>query len=219
MGVMTLSDFRSDIQQAMGNRGLGNPFLDRHINYGYQDVCGMVDFEELEEDAASSTTQGQVHVTMPATAWLIKVVRNTTDDTRLEWVPKTEFWRLSQAGGIPTRWTRHKDQILLNPLPNVSKSLKIVYKKSPAILAAVTDMSVLPTTWDAAIFLFAAHFSLMALGEEQRAGAWFQRGIAYVQSRMTEGEVKESSAGLGLTRPFVGQRLASLQLQQASQAG
>lgn len=200
MGYMTLTDFRTDVQSALGNRGIGNGQLDRWTNFGYLDLCGAVQHPELtEEDTSQSTANGTNFVNVPTGALVVTLVRNTTDDSKLDWIPLTEYWRRAQSAGIAVAWTRQKSKILLNPVPNSIKALQILYIDTPTRLSAVSDTSVLTDTWDSAIFMLAVHHGLLALGEEGRAMVWFQRAVNYIQSRMVEGGLVPTMSGLGLT--------------------
>lgn len=207
MGVMTLTNFRDDTQSALGDRGLGNTSLDRWINQAYLDIAGAVEFDILqEEDTAQSTVNGTVSVNVPTGAHKVKYVRNTTGDTLLEWVPVTELYRRSQTSGTPIVWTQRKNLILFNPIPNAVLALRIGYRKSPTVLSAVGDVTVLPDYWDAPIFILAVHYGLLSRGEDQRAMVWLQRAAAYIQSRITEKDLMEDR-GLNWTLPLIQNQL------------
>lgn len=207
MGLITLAQFRTDVQSALGDRGLVDATLDRWINLSYLDIGGAVEFEVLqEEDTAQSTVSGTVSVNVPTGAHKVKYVRNTTGNTLLEWVPKTEFYRRQQSAGTPTAWTQHKALILLNPIPNAVLALRIGYRKSPTALSAVGDVTVIPDYWDAAIFLLAVHYGLLAKGEDNRAMVWLQRAASYIQSRITENDLMEDR-GLHWSLPLIQNQL------------
>lgn len=207
MGVMTLADFQTDILSAMGNRGTGNPTLTRWINYAYFDIVSSVDFEANdEEDTTQSTSIGSNSINIPASLLVIKLVRNTTGDNLLQWVPKNEYHRLSQAvTGSPVKWTRHKDKILLHPVPNAILATKIVYKKVPTKLSGNTDVTVIPEIWDVLIFILGTAYGFLTVGEEARSQAWLSRAAVYVQARMTEASMNNSLASIGLAKaPITG---------------
>lgn len=204
MGYMTLSDFRIDLQSALGDRGLHDPRLDRFINFGYLDLCGAVDFEVLEaQDVSQSTAIGNQNLNVPANAMLVRIVRDTTVGRLLGWIPKVEFYRRAfTPNAAPLNWTRDGAVIKLNPTPNAVDAMLIIYKKTPVLLAATTDVSVIPDIWDPAIFLLSVHHALLALGEEQRSTTWLARAISYIQSRMTENDLHENASGLGASIPI-----------------
>jgi hypothetical protein len=198
MGLLTLTNFRDDLQAALGNKGHVNGTLDRWINLAYLDVTGSEAFEALtSEDTSQSTVSGTNSVNVPPGAHVVIVVRNTATDTKLDWLPKEEYWRYSQSSsGSPTKWTRQANKILLHPVPNAIQALRIVSTKSPTVLSGTSDLTAIPDTWDAAIFMISVHYGLLARGEEQRAMIWLQRAVAYMQSRMTEASVHMTTRGL-----------------------
>lgn len=214
MGFMTLDNFRTDLQSALGDRGIVNERLDRWINFGYLDICGSIDFEVLdEEDTTQSISTGANTANVPAGALIVKLVKDTTNDNLLGWIPKPEFHRLSaSATGAPTKWTRHKNQIFVHPKPTATTAIRIIYKKPPTRLINATDVTVLPDVWDAAVFMLAVSYGMLALGEEQRAGVWLQRVVHYIQTRMTEERMHSGESGLGLSLPVVGQSMLAQQL-------
>jgi hypothetical protein len=215
MGFMTLDDFRTDLQSALGDRGLGNPKLDRWVNFAYLDLAGAISFESLEDDITRSTVAANRAVAAPGNTLAIKVVRDTTNDRLLSWIPKPEYFRRSaSASGQPTHWTRHGEEILLHPIPDDVFSLDIFYQTMPDRLTSPADTTILPDTWDVAIHLLSVYHGLQATGEEQRASAWWARAVNYIQTRLSEDLLQATSSGLGLSlppirqldiRPFVGQ--------------
>lgn len=210
MGYMTLADFRADIDAALGNYSIAPTKLDRWINQAYMELAGGVNFEILvEEDTSQSTTPSIITVNVPIGAISVDLVRNTTDDKLLGWVALSEFWRLSQTPGVPVKWCRRKNTILLNPVPNSVKALRILYRKYPTRFSAVGDLSVLPDTWDTAIYLLAAHYGLLARNEEQRAMIWLSRAATYIASRMTDEQLEYTTRGVGLNLPIVAQKAYS----------
>lgn len=202
MGLLTLSDYRTDLQTALGDKGIVDSRLDRWINAAYLDLAGSVNFEILDADATVPTVASTASVTAPADSLVIELVRDTTSDRLLAWIPKAEYFARSAATeGEPLNWTRHGDDIYLHPIPDAIYSLFIPYKKSPDILATDAATSIFPAIWDHAIFLLSVHHATLVLGDEQRAAAWLSRAIVYIQSRMTEDDLHSGAPGLGASLP------------------
>lgn len=202
---MSLDDYRTDLQSALGDRGLQNDRLDRWINFAYLDLAGSVDFEVLEEDETVATVASTQTIDAPDNAMVVKLIRDTTNDNLLGWVPKGELFRRSASvEGRPTNWTRHGSLIYLHPIPDDAFDLFVVFKTSPTLFASEADVSVLPDIWDPAIFLLSVHHGLQALGDEQRSAAWFSRAVSYIQSRMTEQDLHANASGLGASLPMTG---------------
>lgn len=202
MGLLTLAEFRTDIQSALGDLSFDSARVDRWVNFGYLDLASSVDFEILDEDSTTPTVASTDNIAAPSNNLIIKLVKDITNDQMLEWVPKAEYFRrASTPTGTPTCWTRHKDEIKLNPVPSEVVSLFVVYKTPPTALSADGDLSVFADAWDPAIFLLAVHHALLALGREQRSITWLTRAITYIQTRITEADFHSSSPGLGASLP------------------
>ncbi len=218
MGLMSLDDLRTDVQSALGDKGITNSRLDRWINFGYLDLGGSVDFEILEGDTTTATSTGVQTIAVPTDTEIIKLIKDTTNDTLLGWIPKVEMFRRSiTPTAVPINWTRHGNLIYLHPVPNGTINMFIVHKDAPAILSSGSDITVFADIWDPAVFLLAVHQGLLALGEDQRSASWLGRAISYIQSKITEVDMHVISSGLGASIPngLVGlqSRLAGLQGQ------
>ena len=198
MGLLTLVDFRDEIDVTFGERSLDTPHYDRWINFAYLDICTAVDFDILDAELSFNTADGTRNYNAPTTPYIsIKHVRDTSSDYSLAWIPKEDFFRLTAADeGAPKRWTLHLDDIYLYPCPDGIYAVKAIYKQTPTILSEDGDVTVLQAGWDAAVTMLAVHYGYMALGEEQRAVVWYNRAISYIQSRMTEGGLQKGTPGL-----------------------
>lgn len=201
MGLTTLAGFRSQVNLATGNTGVSSDSVDDWINFAYQEVCSAVDFEELEEDFSISTVVGTSVYSGPINPLGIRLIRNITSNEQLTWVHKQEIWRLSSLTGIPKKWSRHKNDIIVHPTPSQVFNLSVVYKKTPEILSSPSDVTEIPSAWDPLVMMLAVHYALLTLNEEPRAITWFNRAVMYGQGRITEGNFKLSSPGLKLTEP------------------
>jgi len=217
MGLMTLADFETDLQSALGDRGILNARLDRWINAGYYDLAGAVEFEILSNDESVNTVNATQTITAPTNTLIIQYIKDTTSDNLLGWVPKGELLRKAiTPTGQPLYWSRHKLNIILAPVPDGVYALSIYTLEPPTVLTG-TAVTLFPETWDQAVFLLAGHNALLALGDEQRSAAWLGRGITYIQSRMTEQDIQANASGLGAS--LSGGGMAGLQARLAGLQG
>lgn len=204
MGALDLSDFRGELDLIFGDRSITNEetIFNRWINFGYLEITGALDFEELEEhDDTITTSASDDEYGAPTDALAIKLIKDLTNDQTLEWVSKPDLFRRPVGGeGEPLYWTRHKGDIYLRPTPDGAYNLRIFYKKSPTLLSGNGDQTVLQDMWDQAIVYFSASHGFMMLGEEQRGVAWYNRGVRYSQSRMTEQKFQEGTIGLKMAQ-------------------
>lgn len=217
MGYMTLANFRTDIESALGDRGIGSTRIDRWVNFGYHDLGGSVDFEVLEKNTTTATVDATQTIAVPTGTEIIKLIKDTTNDVLLGWLPKAELFRRSiTPTAKPTHWTRHGNLIYLHPVPNAIINEFIIHKDAPARLTTSGATSVFSDIWDPAIFLLAVHQGLLALGEEQRSAAFLGRAISYIQSKITETDMHMEASGLGGSMPT---GLQALQARLAAAQG
>lgn len=213
MGFFTLEDFREELSSVLGQRGTGDRRLDRWINFGYLDLTGALDFDELNDLYELNVTASQNTYDVPAKTRMVKAVVNEDTDRLLDYVDPTEFFRLDRTKTAePLRWTRYADNILLHPTPADSATFTVMRKVDPDRLEEYDDVTVLSDTWDAAIHMLSVYHGFLALAEnEARANAWMTRAIMYIQTRATQEEmfVKESGLGLSYAMPLE-KRLAAM---------
>lgn len=208
MGVLNLEDFREELSTATGNRGFTNPQLDRWINFAYLDVAGALDLDELEDDSDVATVGGQAYIAKPTDSTRVLAVIDDTNGTYLQHIDKTEYFRLNRTTtGAPVKWAELKERIYLHPTPSAIITMKVLHKIEPAPLTATTDVTVLDATWDAGIWMLAAHYAFMAVGDDQKAVLWMNRAISYMQSRVTAEEIFVREPGLGLSMSVPKERL------------
>ncbi len=201
MGFMTLTDFRNDLQSALGEAGHDNDKLDRWINAGLLMLTGAMDFEVYDGDVTIPTVTATASITAPVDAMVIKAVKDVTTDYLLRWIKKVEYHRLeTNLTGTPKKWTRHADKILLHPVPSSVVSLKVIYKKSPARLTAATDKTQIDTMWDPAIHMLSVYMGWLAVGQNARARDWLENATNYINSRLTESGMESKLEGLGATK-------------------
>jgi hypothetical protein len=145
---------------------------------------------------------GNNYIVAPTNTLAIVTVWDSTNDNLLAWLPKSEYYRrLQTSTGKPTHWTRHKDNILLHPVPDGAYTLTVFTIEPPAPLSSSGDTTVLPSMWDVAIFQLSVHHALLSRGEEQRAAAWLARAINYIGSRITEQDFHASIRGIESSIP------------------
>lgn len=213
MGVLTLADFRTDVGTALGSQGRPTFQLDRWVNQGYLDVVGAVDFDVFDQYQTVPTVADTPDIALPVGTVIVKTVKDETSDVNLGWIPQAEYFRRKVTPtGPPTAFTRLKDLIKLNPVPDAIYSLLVITKKDPDSLVQDNDVTAIPSTWDTAVFLLAVHHAWLTLNQEQRAAVWLGRAVTYMQSRITE---KDFYTGItGLEKSIAGYEARLTQMQQ-----
>jgi hypothetical protein len=206
MGLLTLQNFRDDLQGALGNLQYGDSELDRWINMAYLDLASSVDFEVFDGDTPRATVDGQNYVLCPANVLIVRLVRDETTDYLLGWVRKAEYYRKSQsAQGPPRKWTRHGNKVMLHPVPDAVYNILLVTKLSPTPLTLPAHITEIPPVWDSAVQTLSMYYALGARGQEARAESWLRRTVVYVQSRITEEGLEANLDGLGASKAILPQ--------------
>jgi len=83
MGILTLANYRTEVQSALGDRGIGNTRLDQWINFGYLDLAGSVDFAVLDSNSSVNTINATQTIAVASDAAVIKFIKDTTSDNLL----------------------------------------------------------------------------------------------------------------------------------------
>jgi len=126
MGVLTLADFRTEIQSSTGNRGIDNARLDRWINFGYLDLAGAIKFASLDDKIVIPTVASQANYAITGSPLLIRFVVDATSNLLLGWHTPVEYFRVKDAvTGTAAKWTREKDEIFIHPVPAGVVSLEV----------------------------------------------------------------------------------------------
>lgn len=197
MGALSLADFEDDLNIALGDREEAQAHLKRWVNFAYLDLCTGVDFEILDDEHDFNSAVATRSYTGPTTPLAIKIVFNVAQNMGLDFTPKEEYFRLDGSlTGTPELWTLHMGDIYVHPTPIAAEAFKAIYKKTPDLLSAPGDTTILQAGWDPAVSMLASYYGFMALGEEQRGVVWYNRAISYVNSRMSEDKIYMGQPGL-----------------------
>lgn len=195
MGFMTLAQFETEVESVLGGRANVTSRLDTWINLAYFDVCGAVDFPELDTIYNFSTQVGVNSYNLPSGGIQIITLYDNVSKRPLRKVERMEVFRQDLTeSGAPRIWARHGSKVYIHPTPSDVRSIDMLLMKEPVPLAASGDVTVLPRTWDAAILLLATSYGLLALIEENKSTNWYNRGLVYIQSRLIEGQTQMPSA-------------------------
>ena len=203
MGQLELQDFRSELEVVFGERGIDDTHYDRWVNFAYQELCSGVRFQSLLTVYYFNTVVDQYAYPLDFQPLIPINCRDEDQDLGLLWIPVTDGGRLqfklSGGGwnvGQPTKWTMFGDNIFLWKVPATINRTSLAYIKQPDLLVADDDTTVIPFVWDQnVLYLSIAHGYLM-LGEENRAGAWHNKAANSIATKMDEGTVIETEAGL-----------------------
>lgn len=207
MGVMALSDFREELAARVGGRAdVTSPRMNRWINFGYLDVTGSVEFEELEEEQDIQLAADEYEEAIPATVRSIVGIRDA--DGLLQWIPKHEWQRIFGGEGNPIKWTRIGGFMKFTPVPQATWDGVALFKIEPGILSADESVTAIPQTWDLAVHYMAVSHALFAIEEEAEGTIWFNRAVAYMKTRAHEERRNMLEPALGGTIAARAERIA-----------
>lgn len=188
MGIYQLSDFRTRMNAALGDRGHTDAELDLWINAGYFELVGAVEFERLKsiEDLSivSGTSEYPVTGILAITGITIESISKRLIKTSVENLQG----RARTQSGRPRYWAWAEGNIVLWPTPDSNYDAVYIAINEPDRLTADADQTVLPGTWDTAIHMLGTAQAFLDLGEDQRSLYWHDRAMKYAGSRMTDAE-------------------------------
>lgn len=203
MGLKTLAEFKTLVTSAIG-RSPSTTVLDFCVNSALLDVASAIDLAELDSRETKITSIGVGHVTLTDTnaTLAVRLVYSDSLKSKLDYMELADFYshELSDAG-VPLRWTRDNEKILLHPTPNAVISHLILTKLKPVAFAGDATTSGINEIWDYAIELFAMAHAFDSIGEQDRGQYWRQNGVQYCMTRLSEGDFVDRVSGLSRSMP------------------
>lgn len=174
MGTETLTTFLENVKLQLGNNtAFASPtdFYTRWINRAYirlttQDIFWGTRrrfyFPQLETSSTAATADGVVYVSVPTDCLVVRDIYDTTNNRKLTNIPHPTYVGYTDrsntsAEGKSTEWVRQGTYLYLHPTPDAIYTLRIYYRKIPAILSLGADATVLGTEWDEPIITLAAY--------------------------------------------------------------
>lgn len=198
MGQRTLAMFRSNLNFALGDRDLGKGFLDAAINDGYLDLTGSHDLVQLRAVSTVTLVGTSIGITLPDDLQWVRAVWNVTDKWQILKMASEHLHAMEDVADDDRDdryYTRDGDALYIQPPFVTDKVIAIHYNAEPLILSSDSDTTVLPSTYDRAIHMFAMNAALSDLGEEIRAVEWLNKAIVYLRTRL-DLEDKESTPAM-----------------------
>lgn len=202
MGLLRLCDFRDLLSRSSG-KGFGNPILDLYINLGYIEVQSArnLDHEALKHVATIDTVEGQTGYALPSNFLGISAI---FDSTSKKLVLKTDLDNLQRynpdSTGRPQLFALSGDGIEVWPSPDKVYTIRGIYFETAALLDSDEDVTVLPATWDNAIFLLSVHYAKASVdGLDEEAHRWYVRAVQYMDSRATDADFSAGAPAMPIT--------------------
>jgi len=215
MGLLTLTDFRSEVAQGL-QRGsvstIGEAKLDRWINDAIREFAYAFNFRELEAKVDFVTVNGQYEYTV-GTDILATGFRAIHDlglrkrlpadrlgrvlpEARSTWLKKVGDVTDTTTHGDPKYYHKYGGVVTLRPVPD-STLVTIIfhYWKRITKLTAVGDVSQFDEDWDEVIKVGAQYRALRDYGEHDRYVNLRNDFLGMVRSRVLELDLEEFPEG------------------------
>ena len=194
MGAWALSDFRDELAAVFSSRGITNPQYTRWINLAKREVESAIQFEALQSAQYFSTVADQRAYAMPTDFLsIISILDRTSNQALIRTDIENIELRRYRSTGAPKFWARRGNELLLSPTPDSVYEIEALLNVESAELSADADVTSIPNYWDNAIFLLAAHYGWLILGEIEMAEKWMERYLNYMRSRLQDSDWEGTS--------------------------
>lgn len=155
-----------------------------YLNRAYLDAAYRFNFEEMHAEETFPTVSGVDRYTIASTVHSITDLRDQTNNKVMKRVDIRAYDRMTRSTGIPFRYTRWGDCLILDPKPNVVVTMLVRYIRVLTELSADADVAILSRDWDYAIMLRAAEMIARTQKDlADLAEALGIRYLEYIQSR------------------------------------
>lgn len=177
MGVKTYATFRSDLVFETGQRTDIDSYTGQWTNTSYLEFCTRrsfwevkipkhFKFPELDTTTTSNTTGSVAYISIPTDCLAVYTIHDTTNDKKLKNYNMRQY--VEETGrasttGFPDYWLRYGSRIYFFPTPTGVYSMTIWYRKRPALLSAVGDVTLIGSEWDEPILKLAVAQTLLRL--------------------------------------------------------
>lgn len=217
MGLLTLANFRTQIEDELNRSSVGNTKLDRWLNAAYLEVLHGFKFHELEGSQTFLTVDGTHTYAIGATLaidisdfralhdeglWVQSPTDNIKQilpETRDSWLEKIDLDIASTAE--PTHFHKFGDTIYLRPVPDTTiLTILVHYWKSGVKLAADGDVTILDSDWDDILAVGAIARGFRNFGEESRKVNARNEFLSMIRTRSLEIDVEPFPEG-GISLP------------------
>ena len=205
MGLRKLSQFETQLQFALGNRGFDPTELQYWINTGLEDLCGTQQFEDLITVFSGTVAANMSNVTVTAPSDVVTegpdlegVIEmfNATDDILMTKVDKARFDLLEPGvTGQPQHWYRQGITLLVWPQPESVCDIRGQALAAHPVLEAPDDTTILLRGFDRAVHLLAMFHALTDLEEPNRAAFFLQASSRYVDKLTTIDDIEGRATG------------------------
>lgn len=191
MGLMLLSEFRSEIRLALDDRSDLDPSsnatalarLNRWTNDAYRHVCLPSVFRHPGMQTSSTLTldsdDADSAYALASDVYAIEFVINETKDIRYE--PEQARELLEGTSGRDFAWARRGTNLIIRASAGTDgDTVRYYYWRRPALLTASSDVTVIEEFWDQVIVTLGAAYGAANLGMRETADYFDDRAARLI---------------------------------------
>jgi hypothetical protein len=201
-GAMTFLQLETDLGVMLGNRSEAtSPRRRSWVNQAYTQVAAMVELPELHGNVTFTTVVDSALYLLPSSVRVLQTLihvdsTNPAGGSLLQPVSLTNFHRLAEDTGAPTRYYRLGQLLALWRTPSTALDLHATVLVRPQLLTLDADVPMLPDEWHRAILLKAKAVALSDL-RDVAAAMTAENDFARTVSSMLNPAALETSTGYG----------------------
>jgi hypothetical protein len=194
VGTWDLSQYREALGAIFSSRGMDNTRFDRWVNQTKREVESAFQFDALKVSQEYDTTIGERAYSLPdGFISIISINDQTNDRTLIRTDYENVETRKATPTGYPKYWARRGNSLVLSPTPDGVYTIEATMFIEPSELTDSTDVTLIPSYWDNAIYFLSAHYGWMELSDTEKAATWLERYVNYVRSRIRDEEWEGTS--------------------------
>lgn len=167
----TLATMRTELLLQLASRGdVDAPRLDKHINWAYRNVAGMLTLKELFAGVSISVVANQPFYALPiCVSWMKRLgVSDTTNygqwqGRELNLIDDAKYRTLPVLTDEPSSYFRWNRMVVLWPTPITARTLALDFRVRPEDLTADNHSPMLPQEFHEPILLSARHRAFRSL--------------------------------------------------------
>jgi hypothetical protein len=207
---MNLLELRARLRVSVKNPDEGDvpdEVLTSYINSGYLDLAARYDFHQTRKRCTFLTVAGQAKYQLPGDVASVLRLRDNTHGRKIwkkgdraiaeQHIPKWQWW--------PRWYVRYRNYVELGPTPNEDGYvIEVYYIAIPAVLAADSDIPVLPLTWHDGVHMRAKWYYYMDKGDSVQQAQSLNNYTVWLSDKPNEIEEESVDIDNGSELPTLG---------------
>ena len=191
---MNLSDMRDELLLRLGNvTSLNSTRLTLLINLAYKDVAMSYEFPQLKQMVTASLQQNDWLISLPSDCFAIYSVKNQTNGGKIVKSSDIVLDNLAPGStGPPEAYRRIGNMLELWPPLDQAYTILLTYCRYFNDLSQTTDSPLISPVYHEAILMKATAKGFRALFEYQKAREVDNEFVAFMRSRVYEGDIEDS---------------------------